>query len=85
MIKVLFVCVHNAGRSQMAEAFTNLHGGGVVRALSAGTLPGNTLNPVVVQAMTERGIDIATNQPKVLDQSMIDEADRIYTMGCAVD
>ena len=84
-MKVLFVCVHNSGRSQMAEAFTRVLSGGAVEAQSAGTLPGSTLNPVVAQAMEERGISLEGQYPKVIDQQMVDEADHAYTMGCAID
>lgn len=84
-MRVLFVCVHNAGRSQMAEAFTRALSGGRVEAVSAGTVPGGTLNPVVVAAMTERGIRLEGHEPKVLTQRMVDEADVAFTMGCAVD
>jgi protein-tyrosine-phosphatase len=84
-MRALFVCVHNAGRSQMAEAFARELSGGQVEAISAGTIPGGTLNPVVVRAMEERGISLAGHEPKVLTQDMADAADRIYTMGCAID
>ncbi len=85
MTRVLFVCVHNSGRSQMAEAFTRELSGGVVEAASAGTVPGGEMDPTVVEAMAERGIDISSNRPKVIEQAMVDSADRVYTMGCAVD
>ena len=84
-MKVLFVCVHNSGRSQMAEAFTRALAGGAVEARSAGTLPGSTLNPLVAQAMKERGISLEGQYPKVIDQQMVDEVDHAYTMGCAID
>ena len=84
-MKILFVCVHNSGRSQMAEAFTRALSCETVEARSAGTLPGDTLNPVVAQAMEERGIPLAGQYPKVIDQQMVDEADFAYTMGCAID
>ncbi len=84
-MKVLFVCVHNSGRSQMAEAFTRVLSGGAVDARSAGTLPGGALNPVVAQAMEERDIPLTGQYPKVIDQQMVDEADHAYTMGCAID
>ena len=85
MKKVLFVCVHNAGRSQMAEAFLNAAGSGLLRAESAGTLPTERVNPVVTEAMLEVGIDITASSPKVITQEMADEADFIFTMGCAID
>ena len=83
--KVLFVCVHNSGRSQMAEAFTWALSGGTVDARSAGTMPTGELNPVVAEVMNERGIPMVGHYPKVIDQQMVDAADYAYTMGCAVD
>jgi len=82
---VLFVCVHNAGRSQMAEAFFNKVAERKARAISAGTKPGEKVNPVVVQAMKEVGIDISGNKPKMLTFEMIEKADRMITMGCGED
>ena len=82
MKKVLFVCVENAGRSQMAEAFANHHGKGKIEATSAGTLPSNEVNPVVIQAMREEGIDISKNKPKSLSAEMVQEAETIIVMGC---
>ena len=85
---VLFVCVHNAGRSQMAEGIFNhlaAARGLAVRAESAGTLGGKALNPMAVEAMREIGIDIASQAPKLLTQVMSDRATRIITMGCGVD
>ena len=67
MKKVLFVCVHNAGRSQMAEAFLNTTGDDSLLATSAGTIPTERVNPVVAEAMQEVGIDISDNTPKVTD------------------
>jgi protein-tyrosine-phosphatase len=67
MKKVLFVCVENAGRSQMAEAFAEHYGKGKIEARSAGTMPSNEVNPVVVQAMREKGIDVSKNKPRRLD------------------
>lgn len=78
----LFVCVHNAGRSQMAEAFAKRRG---LKAASAGTLPASTVNPVVVQVMKEKGIDISSNAPKLLTTDMIKEASLVVTMGCSVE
>ncbi len=69
----------------MAEAFARTLSGGVVDALSAGTLPSEGLNPVVVAVMEERGIPLAGHYPKVIDQEMVDDADCAFTMGCAVD
>lgn len=79
---VLFVCVHNAGRSQMAAGFLRHHGGGAVRVLSAGSEPADRLNPAVVQAMAEAGIDITEAVPTRLDSGMVREADVVVTMGC---
>jgi arsenate reductase len=78
----LFVCVHNAGRSQMAEAFAKRRG---LKATSAGTLPATSVNPTVVQAMKEKGIDISSNTPKLLTPDMIDQATHVFTMGCSVE
>jgi arsenate reductase len=82
---VLFVCVHNSGRSQMAEAFFNQSVVGRATALSAGTQPGEQVNPTVVQAMAEWGIDLSQQQPQALTQAMLDEAERTITMGCNVE
>jgi protein-tyrosine-phosphatase len=82
---VLFVCVHNAGRSQIAEALFNAYAGGAARATSAGTEPVAALNLVVVAAMQEAGYDIREQRPKLLDEELVDAADRVITMGCAVD
>ena len=80
--RVLFVCVHNSGRSQMAEAFARELSGGRLDAESAGTEPTTALNPVVVEAMRERGLDITGQRPKLLTPEMARSADRIFTMGC---
>ena len=85
MKTVIFVCIHNSGRSQMAEAFFNQMAKGKALALSAGTQPGDKVNPVVVQAMREVGIDISANKPKMLTLEMIEKADRMITMGCGAD
>jgi protein-tyrosine-phosphatase len=79
---VLFVCVHNAGRSQMAAGYLQHLAGGRVEVLSAGSQPADQVNPVAVAAMAEEGIDIATEQPKVLTESAVREADVVVTMGC---
>jgi len=78
----LFVCVHNAGRSQMAEAFAKRRG---LKAVSAGTVPAPGVNPAVVQAMREKGIDISANSPKLLTTEMINQATLVFTMGCSVE
>ncbi|MFQ5826237.1 MAG: arsenate reductase ArsC [Dehalococcoidia bacterium] len=85
MKTVLFVCVHNSGRSQMAEAFLNRLAKGKVKALSAGTDPADTIDPTVVEAMREVGIDISDNRPKALTPEMVEQADRVVTMGCGVE
>ncbi len=85
MKTILFVCVHNAGRSQIAEALFNLLAKGKARGLSAGTQPADKVNPVVAEAMREVGIDISGNKPKVLTMEMIEKADRVITMGCGAD
>ena len=85
MKKVLFVCVENAGRSQMAEAFANHHGKGKLIASSAGVMLADKVNPVVVEVMKEKEIDISMNKPKLLTVKMAEEADKIITMGCSVE
>jgi len=79
---VLFVCVHNAGRSQMAAGFLRGLAGDRVRVLSAGSEPKDQLNPVAVEAMREAGIDIAGNAPTVLTVEAVRESDVVITMGC---
>ena len=79
---VLFVCVHNAGRSQMAAGFMRELGGDRIEVLSAGSAPKNSINPVAVQAMAEVGIDIAGEQPKVLTPEAVMDSDAVVTMGC---
>ena len=79
---VLFVCVHNAGRSQMAAGYLHHLAGDRIEVLSAGSQPGNRINPVAVEAMAEEGIDIAGNQPKVLTTEAVQASDVVITMGC---
>ena len=79
---VLFVCVHNAGRSQMAAAFLEQLAGDRVEVRSAGSLPADALNPVAVEAMAEVGIDIAGRAPRLLEESDARRADVVVTMGC---
>jgi arsenate reductase len=79
---VLFVCVHNAGRSQMAAAFLSHLSQGAVEVRSAGSEPADRVNPAAVQAMAEVGIDIAAEQPKILTDQAVREADVVITMGC---
>lgn len=80
--EILFLCVHNAGRSQMAAAFARDLGGGRVVVHSAGSAPGETLNPAVVKAMREVNIDISNETPRALTSEMGERADVIVTMGC---
>lgn len=79
---ILFLCVHNAGRSQMAAAFAREIGAGRITIHSAGSAPGERLNPAVVEAMAEVGLDISNESPKKLTDAMAVEADVIVTMGC---
>lgn len=81
--KVLFVCVQNSGRSQMAEAFAKAYSEGKLEAVSAGTMPAKEVNPVVVQVMREKGIDLSANRPKLITSQMVREADVIVVMGCS--
>ena len=83
--QVLFVCVHNAGRSQMAEAFFNQLARGRARAFSAGTAPADAVDPTVVEVMREVGIDISGSKPKALTPEMVEQADVVVTMGCGVE
>jgi arsenate reductase (thioredoxin) len=79
---VLFVCVHNAGRSQMAAGWLRHLAGDAVEVLSAGSAPAGTINPVAVEAMAEVGIDIAAQQPKLLSDTAVRASDVVITMGC---
>jgi protein-tyrosine-phosphatase len=79
---VLFVCVHNAGRSQMAAGFLRELAGNRVEVLSAGTQPKNEINPSAIEAMAEVGIDITGQQPKVLTEDAVKASDYVITMGC---
>jgi protein-tyrosine-phosphatase len=79
---VLFVCVHNAGRSQMAAGFLQHLAGDRVDVLSAGTAPKDTINPSAVAAMADAGVDITNNTPKVLTDEAVIESDYVITMGC---
>jgi protein-tyrosine-phosphatase len=80
--EVLFVCVHNAGRSQMAAALLDRHAGGRVRVRSAGSEPADQINPAVLEAMAEIGIDVSKEFPKPLTGEAVKEADVVVTMGC---
>jgi protein-tyrosine-phosphatase len=79
---VLFVCVHNAGRSQMAAAYLQELSGGKVSVLSAGSEPGDRLNPAAVAVMAEEGIDLTQASPKVLTTEAVQASDVVITMGC---
>ena len=82
MPEVLFVCVHNAGRSQMAAALLDHHAGGRVTVRSAGSAPADELNPDVVAAMAELGLDLSREHPKPLTGASVEAADVVITMGC---
>ncbi len=82
MPSALFVCVHNAGRSQMAAGFLRALSGGAVEVRSAGSMPAERINPVAVEAMLEVGVDIRAEQPKVLTDSAVEASDVVITMGC---
>jgi len=79
---VLFVCVHNAGRSQMAQGYLRALAGDRIEVRSAGSTPGNQINPSAVAAMAEEGIDISNEQPKVLTDAAVEASDYVITMGC---
>ncbi len=79
---VLFLCVHNAGRSQMAAALLEASAGGRIRVLSAGSAPGETVHPAAVKVMAELGIDLDGRVPQALTDEMAQEADVVVTMGC---
>jgi arsenate reductase len=85
MKKVLFVCIHNSGRSQMAEAFFNRFASGKATAISAGIQPAIHIDRTVVAAMKELGIDISSNLPKMLTPEMMEGVDKVITMGCGVE
>jgi arsenate reductase len=79
---VLFVCVHNAGRSQMAAGYMRSLSGGKVEVLSAGSAPKDSINPQAIEVMKEEGIDIASEQPKILTTDAVVASDVVITMGC---
>ena len=82
---MLFACVHNSGRSQMAEAFARQLSTGDVETESAGTIPGDEVSPLVVKVMREKGIDISTRRPKLLTRDMVERASTVITMGCSIE
>ena len=82
LASVMFVCVHNAGRSQMAQGFLSALAGDRVEVRSSGTMPAEQINPSAVQAMAELGIDISDQKPKVLTDEDVRAADYVITMGC---
>ncbi|BCS17368.1 arsenate reductase ArsC [Aspergillus puulaauensis] len=79
---VLFVCVHNAGRSQMAAGYLTHLAGDAIEVLSAGSAPADSVNPMAVEAMREEGIDIGNQKPKILDADAVQASDVVITMGC---
>ncbi|WP_433208195.1 arsenate reductase ArsC [Nocardia sp. CA-107356] len=79
---VLFVCVHNAGRSQMAAGFLDHLAGDLIEVRSAGSAPADSINPAAVEAMAELGIDIANRSPKILTADVVEASDVVITMGC---
>jgi len=83
MKRVLFVCVENAGRSQMAEGFAKRYGREHTEFVSAGTMPSAEVSPTVVEVMREKGVDISKNKPKLLTSQMVKDADLIIVMGCS--
>ncbi|QNF95042.1 arsenate reductase ArsC [Janibacter sp. YB324] len=81
-LSVLYVCVHNAGRSQMAAAYTRTLSGGAVEVRLAGSAPADTINPAVREAMLEEGIDLSAETPKILTTEAVEASDVVITMGC---
>ena len=79
---IMFVCVHNAGRSQMAAGFMRELGGDRIEVLSAGSAPKDSINPIAVEAMLELGIDISNQKPKILTPDAVQQSDVVITMGC---
>jgi arsenate reductase len=80
--RVLFVCIHNAGRSQMAAGYTNALSGGAVDVRSGGSEPGNEINPVAIAVMAEEGIDISQGLPQLMTTEAVRDSDVVITMGC---
>jgi protein-tyrosine-phosphatase len=82
LLTVLFVCVHNAGRSQMAAAYLQHFAGDRIKVLSAGSAPANEVNPAAIAAMLEEGIDMSAEEPKILTDDAVQASDVVITMGC---
>jgi len=80
--RVLFVCIHNAGRSQMAAGYMRALSGGAVEVRSGGSEPGDQINPIAVQAMAEEGIDISEAVPQLMTTEQVKDSDVVITMGC---
>ena len=80
--RVLFVCIHNAGRSQMAAGFASALSGGAVEVRSGGSEPGNEINPIAIAAMAEDGIDISQGVPQLMTTEAVRDSDVVITMGC---
>lgn len=85
MIKILFICVGNSCRSQMAEGFARHYGEGIIEVKSAGTKPGKEVARLAVEVMKEKGIDIFDQYPKMLTMEMLSDADHVISMGCGVE
>ena len=83
--EILFVCVHNAGRSQMAAALLNVLSGGKAIGMSAGAMPAEHVHPEVVDVMREIGLELGDATPQVVTEEMLEAADRVITMGCNVE
>ena len=79
---VLFVCIHNAGRSQMAAGYLSTFSGGAITVRSGGSEPGNQINPIAIQAMAEEGIDISHGVPQLMTTEQVRDSDVVITMGC---
>jgi len=79
---VLFVCIHNAGRSQMAAGYMSALSGGAIEVRSGGSEPGNEINPIAIEAMREEGIDISAGVPQLMTTEQVRDSDVVITMGC---